>query len=262
MNIEEMKKKKIELGYSNEQIAALSGVPLGTVQKIFAGITKHPRYDTLQALEDSFQGGAPSDPQSVCESGVAYQTKKQGEYTLDDYYAMPEDRRVELIDGVIYDMTAPLVVHQYLIGEIFTRLKNYVRQNKGKCMPMMAPTDVRLDMDEKTMVQPDVLVLCNREQIDPRRLEGAPDFVVEVLSPSTKRKDSLIKFHKYADAGVREYWMVDPDKKRIAAYCFEEDDFCPAVYTFADKVPVAIWGGDCEIDFAEIYEEIRFLYEE
>ena len=261
MTIEEMKKRKNELGYSNERIAALSGVPLGTVQKIFAGITKHPRYDTLQALDEIFQEKAAPGCGAVHEPSLAYHTKKQGEYTLDDYYALPDDKRAELIDGVIYDMTAPLVIHQCIIGEIFTQLKNYVRQNRGSCIPMMSPIDVRLDRDDKTMVQPDVLVLCNREQIDLRRLEGAPDFIVEVLSPSTKKKDALIKFHKYADAGVREYWMVDPDKKRIMAYRFLNDDFCPSIYSFADKVPVAVFDGNCQIDFAEIYEEIRFLYD-
>lgn len=260
MTLSEMKKRKSQLGYSNEQIAALSGVPLGTVQKIFAGITKHPRYDTLQALRAVFQKEISPSSESVCEPSLAYQAKKPGEYTLDDYYAMPEDKRVELIDGNIYDMTAPLVIHQCLIGEIFTQLKNYIRQNSGRCIPMMAPTDVCLDRDDKTMVQPDLLVLCNREQIDSRRLEGAPDFIIEVLSPSTEKKDALVKFHKYADAGVREYWMVDPDKKRVIVYRFQNEDFCPEVYTFADKVPVAIFDGNCYIDFAEIYQEIRFLY--
>lgn len=262
MNVEEMRGRKKELGYSNEQIAELSGVPLGTVQKIFAGTTRHPRYDTLQALEKVFTSGAATRAVSYLkEPTLARWEKNQGEYDLDDYYAMPEDRRVELIDGIIYDMTAPSVIHQCIIGEIFARLRNHIRKNHGKCLAMMAPTDVRLDMDDATMVQPDILVVCNRKQIDSHRLEGAPDFVVEVLSPSTRKKDYLIKLPKYAQAGTAEYWIVDPDKKKIIVYLLKDDDFCPEIYSFSEKVPVGIFDGSLQIDFAEIYEDIKFLYE-
>ena len=300
MNIEEMKRIKIERGYSNEQVAQLSGVPLGTVQKIFAGITKRPRYDTLQALEKVFRSevgaahnqansgtqirlasdtaasaslqknDSPIDDasSSVCESAFAYGSassrKKQGEYTLDDYYALPDERRAELIDGVIYDMTAPTRLHQFLTGEIFSALRAYIRSNGGKCVPFMAPSDVKLDQNGKTVVQPDVYVLCHPEHNEgspQQRPKGIPDFIAEILSSSTKRKDSLIKLKKYADAGVREYWLVDPDKKRVVVYLFEENDICPAIYSFTDKIPVAIFDGKCQIDFAEISEYISVISE-
>ncbi|MGN0658017.1 MAG: Uma2 family endonuclease [Emergencia sp.] len=269
MNIQEMKRRKAELGYSNEQVAKLSGVPLGTVQKIFAGITRHPRYDTLQALDRFFRDAAAGDPavsadsgvSEVCESGFAYTAKKQGEYTLEDYYALPEERRAELIDGILYDMTAPSFIHQQMILAMAYELNSFIRGSGGSCICSVAPTDVRLNMDEKTMVQPDVFIVCDRDKIGPHRLEGAPDFIIEVLSPSTGRKDSLIKLQKYADAGVREYWLVDPDRKRIVTYVFEEDDFLPSIYSFTDQVPVAIFDGKCRIDFGEIYAQIRFLYE-
>ena len=120
--------------------------------------------------------------------------------------------------------------------------------------------DVQLDCDDKTMVQPDVMVVCDRDKIINRCLYGAPDFVVEILSPSTSKKDSTIKLKKYKDAGVREYWMVDPDKKKVVVYDWNKSDI-PVVYGFDAKVPVGIFDGECEIDFAEIYEEIAFLYE-
>ena len=294
MNIEEMKRIKIDRGYSNEQIAQLSGVPLSTVQKIFSGITKHPRYDTLQALEKVFHGEAATShdqpnsgawtyhasdtaasaaPQrndalsSVRESAFAYGSgdlrKKQGEYTLEDYYAIPDDTRLELIDGVIYDMAAPTRLHQFLTGEIFSALRTYIRSTGGRCVPFMAPSDVKLDQDDRTVVQPDVYVLCHPDMKDKstRRPTGVPDFVAEILSPSTKRKDALIKLKKYADAGVREYWLVDPDKQRIVVYRFEADDICPAIYSFADKVPVAIFDDKCQIDFAVISEYISVISE-
>lgn len=279
MNIEEMKAVKIERGYSNEQVAQLSGVPLGTVQKIFAGITKRPRYDTLQALEKVFReepDAHTSDPEesyissyavsdtsasAVCESAFAYGMKKHGEYTLEDYYAMPEGRRVELIDGVLYEMPTPTFIHQQLLLEIGSRLKEYIKSNGENCLAAVGPTDVRLDLDEKTMVQPDVFIVCDRDKVHPRHLEGAPDFVAEILSPFTSRKDLLIKLNKYADAGVREYWLVYPNHQRIIVYLIEEDDLDIESYSFTDKVPVAIFEGKCQINFAEIYEEIKFLYE-
>lgn len=257
MTVEQMRERKRELGYSYEQIAELANLPVGTVQKVLGGITKSPRYDTLQALEEVFT----SKPDLVVkETTAAYQVKKQGEYTIEDYMALPEEQRVELIDGVFYDMSAPVVVHQAIGGEIHYKLREFIRDNKGKCIALAAPTDVQLDCDNKTMVQPDVLVVCDRDKFKFGRLYGAPDFVVEVLSPSTSKKDKVLKLSKYCNAGVREYWMVDPMKKRVFVYDFENEDF-PTVYTFEDVIPVQIFDGRCKIDFREIYEYTEFLFD-
>ena len=270
MTIEQMRIRKRELGYSYEQIADMAHLPLGTVQKVLGGITKSPRYDTLQALEavfsDSGDGllreeNAVYETNCVREVAAIYQAKKPGEYTIDDYMSLPDDERVELIDGVFYDMAAPMTIHQFVSGEIFAILKDYVRTNKGKCIPFSAPTDVQLDCDDKTIVQPDVFVICNRDKLNYRRVFGAPDFVVEVLSPTTSKKDAVIKLGKYCNAGVREYWMVDLKKKRVFVYDFE-NDACPAIYTFDDAVPVSIFDGKCKVDFKEIYEYGRFLFEQ
>ncbi|MEE0884568.1 MAG: Uma2 family endonuclease [Faecalimonas sp.] len=191
---------------------------------------------------------------------VAYGVKRQGEYTLEDYYAIPDERRVELIDGVIYDMAAPTYTHQDLVLEIVYWLKDYVKKNKGKCKVYASPIDVQLDCDDKTMVQPDVIVVCDRDKIINRCLYGAPDFVVEVLSPSSAKRDTAIKLRKYKEARVREYWMIDPDKKKVIVYDWTKSEI-PKVYGFDSKVPVGIFNGECEIDFVEIYEEIKFLYE-
>ena len=142
MTVEEMKKKKSELGFSCEQISARSGVPLGTVQKIFSGITKRPRYDTICQLEKAFPMEPDSNPypcmmkESVSayliygdgtdhESDIwkSFRGKKQGEYTLKDYEAIPDEYRVELIDGVIYDLNTPTMIHQQLAFEISIRLR-------------------------------------------------------------------------------------------------------------------------------------------
>lgn len=254
MTIEEMKKRKKELGYTNEQISELSGVPLGTVQKIFAGVTQSPRYDTLQALHRILD-----TPTMVMEAKASY-GKKSGEYTTEDYYALPPERRTELISGVFYDMASPTSVHQMIATEIWQSLKNYIRSRNGDCIPFVAPIDVCLNCDEKTMVQPDVMVVCDREKIMNQCIFGAPDLVVEILSNSTWKKDMYLKLERYAAAGVREYWIVDPEKEKVIVYDLSGEGF-PMIYGFDSCIPVGIFSGNCKIDFQEIRDYIRFIYE-
>ena len=257
MTIREMQERKKELGLTYAQIAERSGLPVGTVQKVLGGITLTPRYDTIMALESVL---GEEQPVAVRESARPYNVKKQGEYTLEDYYQFPDDVRLELIDGVIYYMSSPTSAHQLIGGYIYSRLLQHVLNNGGKCMPMIAPMDVQLDCDEKTMVEPDVLIVCDRDKIINRCVYGAPDFIIEVLSKSTKKKDSVIKLNKYLNAGVREYWMIDPNRKTIVVYDFENSDI-PSIYSFDDKVPVSIWDKQCVIDFSRIYHDISFLYD-
>lgn len=260
MTVDELRQKKLEWGYSCEQIAEKSGVPLGTVQKIFSGITKSPRYDTLRQLEKMFEEDEWTFSNMMRESSAYYVEKKPGEYTLEDYYAVPEDRRVELIDGVIYDMGAPNNKHQVLVGEIHATLRNYIREKKGKCIAVLSPADVQLDCDNKTMLQPDVFVICDRDKLLLSHTYGAPDFVVEILSPSTRKRDIGLKLAKYIDAGVREYWIVDPKNQKIISYDLEKD-LIPVIYGFDDSVPVRIFDGDCKVDFAEIMEYYGFMFD-
>lgn len=257
MTINEMKERKTELGYTYAQIAELSGVPLGTVQKIFSGVTTSPRYETLQALEQVLSDARAS---YVCEPQTAYQVKKQGEYTLEDYYKIPDERRVELIDGIIYDMSSPTSPHQLIAGLIYSKLLSHVLDKNGKCLPMISPIDVQLDCDDRTMVQPDVVIVCDRDKIINRCIYGAPDFIIEVLSKSSTKRDSVIKLNKYMNAGVREYWIIDPVRQKVIVYDFEQEHF-PIIYGFDAKIPVGIWNDGFEIDFQEVYEHIRFLYD-
>ena len=297
MTREEMLALKKYLGYSNKKLAEEAGLPLGTVQKVLSGETEAPRYKTLIALSNALNRGlskmhAAYDPLSasgtapaaseVHENDPAYEYRaygaedtgeiipdiiedaytrrwrRQGTYTVRDYEAIPEGVRVELIDGVFYDMAAPFTAHQIIIGEVFTAMSVY-RKSSGRkdCRPMTAPFDVQLDMDEKTMVQPDLLVICKKEGRDlKKRLYGAPEYVMEVLSESTREKDLEKKRNKYSNAGVREYWIVDPDAQKILVYDFEGLNF-PKTYTFDDKVPVLITGGDLVIDWSEIKNELE-----
>ncbi len=240
MTLDEILEKKKEYGYSNSIISELSGLPLGTVEKIMSGRTKTPRYQTLQALNRIFSG--------------------EQDKTIDDYLALPDDIRVELIDGVFYDMAAPTTIHQRIGDLICFEFTSFVRSNKGPCVPFSAPTDVQLDCDNRTMVQPDVMVVCDRDKITRARIYGAPDMIVEVLSPNSWYHDTVRKLQKYKNAGVREYWIVLPEEKKIMVYVFEKSSD-PTIYTFEDKVPVAIWDGKCVVDFKMLYEEISFMYE-
>lgn len=259
MTLSEMRERKKELGYSYEQIADWSGVPLSTVQKVFSGVTKSPRYDTLRAIEEVL---TDKPAMAVREAAIQYGRpieKRQGEYTVADYYAWPEDERIELIDGVIYDMGAPSYEHQDAIGEIAYVFKKFVKERNGKCRINVAPLDVQLDRDDKTMVQPDIMIVCNTDIITKKNLFGAPDLIIEVLSKSTRKKDMGIKLAKYINANVREYWIVDLEKERIIVYDIEHD-IQTMVYTFDSQVPVGIWNGECVVDFAEIKTYLKDLW--
>ena len=266
MKLEEMKRRKYELGYTNEMIAEKSGIPLSTIQKIFAGFTLNPRYETRQAIESVLN----ESPDKVMETAVTYNAgfdpvKKQGEYTLEDYYDMPDERRVELIDGVIYDMATPSPIHQKLAMELSRPIEEYIRKKKGNCIVFGAPVDTRILKDNKTIVQPDVMVVCDRNKLTHHGVEGAPDLIIEILSPSTKRKDMTVKLSKYIEAGVREYWLVDPEKKKVVVYLSEDGDLVEdldvMIYGFDDRISVMIFDGECVIDMTEIYENNRFLFD-
>ncbi|MCR5324490.1 MAG: Uma2 family endonuclease [Lachnospiraceae bacterium] len=277
MTIDEMLDRKREFGYTYEDLSELSGVPISTVQKVLGRTTKAPRRSTIEALSRAFAKledrkckiEVDNDPYLcfVCEdSGEndmirgsnAYNLSSNINKTLDDYLALPDDVRVELIDGVFYDMAGPNNIHQIINGEIHNIFKNYIRANKGRCMPMMAPADVQLDGDDKTIVEPDVFVVCDRNKMTKPRTVGAPDLVIEVLSPSNWYHDTVRKLKKYRNAGVREYWIVMPDSKKVLVYFFEKS-VDPIEYTFDDIVPVNIWNGDCVVDFREVYDIYSFL---
>ena len=125
-------------------------------------------------------------------------------------------------------------------------------------MPFAAPTDVQLDCDDKTMVMPDVFVVCDRDKITEQRIYGAPDLIIEILSQSNWYTDMEIKRRKYKAAGVREYWIVIPKQQKILVYDFEKNNDS-IEYTFDDSIPVGIWDGKCTVDFENIKSKISFL---
>jgi len=272
MTIAEMKQRKKELGYTNEMIAERTGVPLSTVQKIFAGVTARPRLDTMEALwrvlgrdEDKKERSlyAAFDrpgPAMIRETAMDYGPAKETEYhTFDDYMALPDDRRVELIDGKFYDMASPTYLHQAILLKLGVAFDACVSSHP-ECELFTAPCDLKLDDDDYTVVQPDLFIVCDRKGPLNRIFGGAPVFALEILSPSTRALDLFIKLNKYRLAGVREYWIVDPDKCKVAVYVFEENEL-PAVYGFTDTIPVTVSNGECSIDFSKIYEKVKRYYD-
>ena len=261
--LKELKKKK---GYTNEMIAEITGVPLSTVQKVFSGQTKHPRHDTLLELskglsDRSYDMATYAVREEAAEYSVEYENRfeavtnerwpRQGRYTLKDYYALPDQVRVELIDGVIYDMTAPRLVHQRILFQLAKEFERCIQDCGSDCEVTIGPRDVRLIDDDRNMFEPDILITCDKSKNLEDYYDGAPELTVEILSPSTRRKDFLVKTPSYQRAGVREYWIVDPKDRKVRVFFFEEDDF-PTTYSFEDEIPVRISGGKATIDFRKI----------
>ncbi len=162
-------------------------------------------------------------------------------YTIEDIYALPDGERAELIDGDIYYMAPPSRKHQSIAGELLTTINNYIKSKGGPCQPYIAPFAVFLNEDDRNYVEPDISVICNPNKLNDKGCVGAPDWIIEIVSPSSRRMDYTTKLFKYRTAGVREYWIVDPDKNRVTAYTFGDDDMNE--YAFTDDIPVSIYSG-------------------
>lgn len=172
-------------------------------------------------------------------------------YTIDDIYALPDGKRAELIDGNIYYMAPPSRKHQDYAGVLYRKISDYIDLNKGSCKLYFAPFAVFLNENDKTYVEPDLSVICDKNKLTDKGCNGAPDWIIEIVSPSSKRMDYSIKLFKYRSSGVREYWIVDPDKNRIMVYYFETEEDSMEEYSMTDKVKVNIYE-DFKIDFSTI----------
>lgn len=169
-------------------------------------------------------------------------------YTEADYYNLPEDVRAELIDGNLIYKAAPSRIHQTILSELHTIINNYIKSKHGSCRVYPAPFAVKLREDRKTIVEPDISIICDRNKLTDRGCTGAPDWIIEIVSPGNSSHDYVLKLNLYANAGVREYWIVDPSKERIFVYHLEQADFSVETYTFQDTVPAKIYN-DLQIDF-------------
>ena len=188
--------------------------------------------------------------------------QKDKRYTYADYYTWDDEKRRELIDGIPYEMfpdetramsPAPTWPHQSISSEMHYQLATFLR---GKpCKVYTAPFDVRLNGngdDDPDVVQPDLVVICDQLKLDIKGCNGAPDMVVEILSPSTARRDKTIKFNKYQQAGVREYWIIDPDIKILSTHILTDSGYITRAYSETDTVPVHVLEG-CEINLTDVF---------
>ena len=173
-------------------------------------------------------------------------------YTTEYIYSLPEGQRAELIDGNIYDMAPPSLRHQELLFSLARIIAEHIDSKNGTCKVILAPFAVFLDNDNKTYVEPDISVICDKNKLNEHGCNGAPDFIIEIVSPSSRRMDYNIKNGKYAEAGVREYWIVDPEKKRTTVYRYEEDA-APMLFTFDQTITVGIYK-DLKITISELLE--------
>jgi Uma2 family endonuclease len=180
--------------------------------------------------------------------------KKEEYYTYADYLQWDGPERYELIDGEAYMMAPPSRPHQKISGELFGTIWEFL---KGKpCEVYAAPFAVRLnpaeDQSDDTVVEPDIVVVCDPSKLDDRGCNGAPDLVVEILSPSNSRYDRIVKFQKYREAGVREYWIADPEEKSLVVYVLKNGEYVTSVYEDTDTVRVAVLPG-CAIDLKGVF---------
>lgn len=289
MTIEEMNRIRLETGVTYQRISLDSGVPISTVAKVLGGSTKNPRMETVDALERTLRGyqkmyasekDADRNAQFTYPSDTTHFTglresswqfghtaaRDRRVFTTADRDTLPEDRRTELIDGVLYDMAAPSLVHQSLIKQIARQIDDCIETHQADCELFFSPADVIIDRDIYTAVQPDLFIVCEREQLTKENVQGAPAFVLEVVSPASRRMDFSVKQTKYLEAGVKEYWIIDPDKKRITVLNFmamrgeTEDGNETEVYSFDDTIPVIISESKCRIDMRKISAHLSRIF--
>lgn len=258
MDLKVLKQRKKELGLTNFELARISGVSLGTINKIFSGATKSPQMQTLDALIEAlglntYHYEPNPEPHYVREADPVYHiSPNENSYTIADIDHLPDGVRAELIDGQIYYMAAPNRIHQKITFSLARKIADYIDTHHGTCEVYPGPFHVEWEEDDRNHVEPDISVICDPSKLTDRGCLGSPDWIIEVVSPSNRQMDYLIKLNKYWANGVREYWIIDPQEKQIWVYQFSGIDhkFLTRSYTFQDKVKVGIYE-DLEINFME-----------
>lgn len=171
-------------------------------------------------------------------------------YTTDDIYALPDGQRAELIDGQMYNIAPPSLIHQRILMNLSGEIRNYIKKQHGSCEVFPAPFAVFLNKDSHNYLEPDISVICDKNKLNEAGCHGAPDWIIEIVSPSTGRIDYGIKLFKYRTAGVREYWIVNPLKQTVTVYDLEQDEGT-GQYSFDEDIPVCIYG-DLSINLASL----------
>lgn len=170
--------------------------------------------------------------------------------TIEQYEALPENTRAEVFDGILYNMSSPSQLHQTLLTELLVTIRNYIKGKNGSCSVFPAPFDVKLNDSPLTIVQPDIMIVCDKSKLDGKRCNGAPDFIIEIVSPGNPSDDYIKKLYYYKNYGVREYWIVDPQRRSVTVNSFEKN-VLSVPYTFDSIIKVGIYE-DLYINFPDI----------
>ena len=178
---------------------------------------------------------------------------ESGPYTAKDFYEKTGDQLAELVNGDIVMLAAPSTLHQKILSNLLIDIGLYIRKNGGDCSVFPAPFDVKLN--DKNVFEPDISVICDKNKLTEKGCVGAPDWVVEIVSPSTARSDYVRKLNSYLDAGVKEYWIVNPINKNVYVYVFETG-YAPTTYSFSDAIPVWIYDGGLKIKLLQCNKRI------
>lgn len=172
-------------------------------------------------------------------------------YTAEDFFNMPDDIRAELIHGEIVYMATPSRIHQKILGELHFVILNYIKTKGGNCEVYPAPFGVQLSENEDVVLEPDISVICDPDKLNDRGCLGAPDWIIEIASPSNPKNDYITKLDLYSNANVREYWIVDPENEGIYVYSMDGNRFTLNAYSFQDTIKAGIYE-DLYIDFASL----------
>lgn len=176
--------------------------------------------------------------------------KRDGKgYTIADIEALPDGERAELIDGEMFMMATPMTVHQRILVRLILNIGSYIEKNKGNCELLPAPFGVFIKKDERNYVEPDISVICHGDKLDEKGCHGAPDWVIEIVSPSSRKMDYVRKTALYQETGVREYWIVDPDRETVTIYEADRWDI-PSCHSFSEQIQTGIYK-DLYLDFTE-----------
>ena len=269
MNVEKLKQLKKDAGYTNKMIADESGVPIGTVQKVFSGETSAPRYKTLKAIEAVLIPASGMDIPQNSSHALTRQSAGEGIVNSTDNKTAGA-AAVAPSRSVLSDMIAQEIIFQ-IRSALQERGANVYFSAPGTPVQLTGgailsagvelPSSVhKIEGKDGVFIFPDVSMVLSRDKITGAGIVGAPDLIVEVMDGETRSMQIAVRPELYRRAGVREYWMVDTDAKNITAYDFAGEAL-PSMFGFSGRVPVKIFSDDCQVNFAQLYGRVGFLFD-
>ena len=258
MTIEELKNRKKQLNLSTKDLAYLAELPLSTVSKIFTGETKNPSYLTIEKLDATLNREEmlvrvhayeqamkqyflehPEDDGDQNKFEAIYR-REHSTMTVSELADLGEQKGYQLIDGHMIVAEMAGVLHQRMVRHIGRQIEQFILDKGGDCEVFDVGVNVFLDEDDFTLVIPDIAVVCDSSMINDRGIQGAPDWIVEVVSASTRKIDYHKKLHKYMDSGVREYWIVDIDRQMVTV-CVNGEPMQIHIFSLEQDIPVTIY---------------------